>query len=184
MTTENTTTPNPYAHESDTIELSVSEMQNARAIYNRVEVTVKSLGQYKVRGQEFKQVTLQEVNGFWNPPHELSVGAKGIAILSINKIASGTLYHDIQDWEQTEGGVAVAPAQKVSVPVATSGNSMDGRNRSIEKQVGVKALIELAPHCEALVSAGFMKSETAARVIRQAVLGAEELLGELSENDG
>ncbi len=38
---------------------------------------------------------------------------------------------------------AVAPAQKVSVPVATSGNSMDGRNRSIEKQVGVKALIDI-----------------------------------------
>ncbi len=182
MTTENTS--NPYAHENDSIELSVSEMKGQRATYLPVEVTVKMQGKYPVRDRDFNQVILEEVNGFWNPPHALSVGAKGIAVLSINQSGTGTLYYDIQSWEPVDGGQVVAPTEKVSVPVASSGGSVDGRNRSIERQVAVKALIELAPHCEGLVSAGFMKSETAARVVRKAVLGAEELLGELSEDNG
>ena len=182
MTTENLS--NPYAHENDSIELSVSEMKGQRATYLPVEVTVKMQGKYPVRDRNFNQVILEEVNGFWNPPHALSVGAKGIAVLSINQSGTGTLYYDIQSWEPVDGGQAVESAEKVSVPVASSGGSVDGRNRSIERQVAVKALIELAPHCEGLVSAGFMKSETAARVVRKAVLGAEELLGELSEDNG
>lgn len=182
MTTENTS--NPYAHENDSIELSVSEMKGQRATYLPVEVTVKMQGKYPVRDRDFNQVILEEVNGFWNPPHALSVGAKGIAVLSINQSGTGTLYYDIQSWEPVDGGQAVESTEKVSVPVASSGGSVDGRNRSIERQVAVKALIELAPHCEGLVSAGFMKSETAARVVRKAVLGAEELLGELSEDNG
>tara|TARA_R100001082_G_scaffold94060_1_gene60911 strand:- start:40 stop:600 length:561 start_codon:yes stop_codon:yes gene_type:complete len=186
MTTENT--PNPYAHENDSIELSVSEMKGQRAIYLPVEVTVKMQGKYPVKDRPFNQVILEELNGFWNPPHELFAGAKGIALLSINKVSSGTLYWDIQSWEPVDGGPTSreleSHAEKVSVPVASSGGSVDGRNRSIERQVAVKALIELAPHCEGLVSAGFMKSETAARVVRKAVLGAEELLGELSEDNG
>lgn len=181
MTTENLS--NPYAHENDTIELSVSEMKGQRATYLPVEVTVKMQGKYPVRDRNFNQVVLEEVNGFWNPPHALSVGAKGIAVLSINQSGTGTLYYDIQSWEPVDGAEAVESTEKVSVPVA-SGGSVDGRNRSIERQVAVKALIELAPHCEGLVSAGFMKSETAARVVRKAVLGAEELLGELSEDNG
>ena len=192
MTTENLS--NPYAHENDSIELSVSEMKGQRATYLPVEVTVKMQGKYPVRDRNFNQVVLEEVNGFWNPPHALSVGAKGIAVLSINQSGTGTLYYDIQSWEPVDGGPevdmvarqmqVVPPNEKVSVPVASSGGSVDGRNRSIERQVAVKALIELAPHCEGLVSAGFMKSETAARVVRKAVLGAEELLGELSEDNG
>ena len=186
MTTENTS--NPYAHENDSIELSVSEMKGQRATYLPVEVTVKMQGKYPVRDRDFNQVILEEVNGFWNPPHALSVGAKGIAVLSINQSGTGTLYYDIQSWEPVDGGPTSreleSHAEKVSVPVASSGGSVDGRNRSIERQVAVKALIELAPHCEGLVSAGFMKGETAARVVRKAVLGAEELLGELSEDNG
>ena len=81
MTTENLS--NPYAHENDSIELSVSEMKGQRATYLPVEVTVKMQGKYPVRDRDFNQVILEEVNGFWNPPHALSVGAKGIAVLSI-----------------------------------------------------------------------------------------------------
>ena len=192
MTTENLS--NPYAHENDSIELSVSEMKGQRATYLPVEVTVKMQGKYPVRDRNFNQVILEEVNGFWNPPHALSVGAKGIAVLSINQSGTGTLYYDIQSWEPVDGATTTSSTQdgsldisvggeKVIVPVG-SPNTVDGRNRSIERQVAVKALIELAPHCEGLVSAGFMKSETAARVVRKAVLGAEELLGELSEDNG
>ena len=130
MTTENTS--NPYAHENDSIELSVSEMKGQRATYLPVEVTVKMQGKYPVRDRDFNQVILEEVNGFWNPPHALSVGAKGIAVLSINQSGTGTLYYDIQSWEPVDGGQVVAPTEKVSVPVASSGGSVDGRNRSIE----------------------------------------------------
>ena len=53
MTTENLS--NPYAHENDTIELSVSEMKGQRATYLPVEVTVKMQGKYPVRDRNFNQ---------------------------------------------------------------------------------------------------------------------------------
>lgn len=181
MTTENLS--NPYNLDYDNIELKVAEMKGDRAVYQPIELTVKAYGKFNCRGKDYKQVSFEDVGGFWEIPHALAPGAKGIGVLTRNKNGS-TLYNDCQSWEPVDGGQVVAPTEKVSVPVASSGGSVDGRNRSIERQVAVKALIELAPHCEGLVSAGFMKSETAARVVRKAVLGAEELLGELSEDNG
>lgn len=176
MTTE-TSEPktNPYVHQDDTPEILVLDnMQGEKAYYEVITAKVGPKSQY---GDAW---AIEGIQGFWNSKTPLNSGQVIEVQLSRKpKVQGSGWYQDMVSVKILEGNSAdESSGNTAKVPVPVSNTGYDSRNKSIEKQVAVKGFVEMTPHVEALVSAGFMSKDTAIDIIRFAYEGCKELYGE------
>ena len=174
MTTETPEKGNPYIHNDDTPEILVLDnMQGEKAYYQTLTAKVGPKSQY---GDAW---ALEGIYGFRNSKTPLNSGQVIEVQLSRKpKVQGSGWYQDMVSVKILEGHVAEESSDNsAKVPVPVSNTGYDARNKSIEKQVAVKGFVEMTPHVEALVSAGFMSKETAVDIIRFAYEGCKDLYG-------
>ena len=180
MTTE-TSEPktNPYVHPDDTPEILVLDnMQDKKAYYKVITAKVGPKSKFQQQGKD--GWAIEGIKGFWSSDTPLNTGQVIEVQLSRKpKVQGSGWYQDMVSVKILEGNSAdESSGNSAKVPVPVSNTGYDSRNKSIEKQVAVKGFVEMTPHVEALVSAGFMSKDTAIDIIRFAYEGCKELYGE------
>jgi len=170
---------NPYVHQDDTPEILVLDnMQGEKAYYEVITAKVGPKSKFQQQGKD--GWAIEGIKGFWSSDTPLNTGQVIEVQLSRKpKYEAAGWYQDMVSVKILEGNSAdESSGNTAKVPVPVSNTGYDSRNKSIEKQVAVKGFVEMTPHVEALVSAGFMSKDTAIDIIRFAYEGCKELYGE------
>jgi len=170
---------NPYVHPDDTPEILVLDnMQDKKAYYKVITAKVGPKSKFQQQGKD--GWAIEGIKGFWSSDTPLNTGQVIEVQLSREpKYEAAGWYQDMVSVKILEGNSAdESSGNSAKVPVPVSNTGYDSRNKSIEKQVAVKGFVEMTPHVEALVSAGFMSKDTAIDIIRFAYEGCKELYGE------
>jgi len=170
---------NPYVHPDDTPEILVLDnMQDKKAYYKVITAKVGPKSKFQQQGKD--GWAIEGIKGFWSSDTPLNTGQVIEVQLSRKpKYEAAGWYQDMVSVKILEGNSAdESSGNSAKVPVPVSNTGYDSRNKSIEKQVAVKGFVEMTPHVEALVSAGFMSKDTAIDIIRFAYEGCKELYGE------